>query len=73
MILGYFQVAFWMMPAEHQTLHIRNKLFSSILKQDIGWYDVYRSGELNNRLTEYFLFYMISLCSSTNNAFYQNR
>ncbi len=32
---------------------IRKKLFQSILKQDIGWFDTYKTGELNNRLTEY--------------------
>jgi hypothetical protein len=32
---------------------IRKKLFQSILKQDIGWFDIYKTGELNNRLTEY--------------------
>ena len=34
---------------------MRKTLFSSILKQDIGWFDVYKSGELNNRLTEFVL------------------
>jgi ABC-type multidrug transport system fused ATPase/permease subunit len=52
MIMGYFQVSFWLMPAEKQTKHIRTSLFESILKQDIGWYDVNKSGELTNRLTE---------------------
>ena len=53
MVFGYFQVAFWLMPAERQTRHIRKKLFNSIIKQDIGWFDTYKSGELTNRLTEY--------------------
>jgi len=53
MIFGYFQVAFWLMPAEKQTKRIRTLLFESILKQDIGWFDVYQSGELTNRLTEF--------------------
>lgn len=52
MILSYFQVAFWLMPAQKQARAIRKRLFSSILKQDIGWFDVYKSGELTNRLTE---------------------
>lgn len=52
MIFSYFQVAFWMMPAEKQARLIRKRLFVSILRQDIGWFDVYKSGELNNRLTE---------------------
>jgi hypothetical protein len=32
-VLSYFQVAFWMMPAERQARIIRKKLFTSILKQ----------------------------------------
>nr|QNH67867.1 ATP-binding cassette transporter subfamily B member 1 X3 [Brachionus rotundiformis] len=52
MILSYFQVAFWLMPSQKQARAIRKALFSSILKQDIGWFDVYKSGELTNRLTD---------------------
>nr|QNH67866.1 ATP-binding cassette transporter subfamily B member 1 X2 [Brachionus rotundiformis] len=52
MILSYFQVAFWLMPSHRQARAIRKNLFSSILKQDIGWFDVYKSGELTNRLTD---------------------
>ena len=40
------------MPAERQVRMIRNSLFRSILRQEIGWFDVYKSGELTNRLTE---------------------
>ena len=52
MVFSYFQIAFWLMPAERQANAIRRALFSSIMKQDIGWFDVYKSGELTNRLTE---------------------
>jgi ATP-binding cassette subfamily B (MDR/TAP) protein 1 len=51
-VLGYFQVSFWLMPGERQTATIRKKLFNSILRQEIGWFDTYKSGELSNRLTE---------------------
>lgn len=57
MTLNYFQIAFWLMPAEKQTKKIRKALFESILKQDIGWFDVYKSGELTNRLSEFVNFY----------------
>lgn len=40
------------MPSENQALYLRKKLFSSIMRQEIGWFDVYKSGELTNRLTE---------------------
>ena len=52
MILSYFQIAFWNMAAERETVQIRKKLFSAIIRQDIGWFDCYKSGELTNRLTE---------------------
>jgi ATP-binding cassette subfamily B (MDR/TAP) protein 1 len=52
MITSYFRIAFWVMPAERQSRYIRKKLFVSILRQDIGWFDTYKSEELNNRLTE---------------------
>lgn len=40
------------MPAERQVRVIRKSLFRAILRQEIGWFDVYKSGELTNRLTE---------------------
>jgi len=45
-----------LIASQRQTILIRKKLFKSILKQEIGWFDVYKTGELNNRLTEYFCF-----------------
>ncbi len=52
MVFSYLQVTFWMIPCERQTRVIRKKLFNSILRQEIGWFDVYKSGELTNRMTE---------------------
>jgi ATP-binding cassette subfamily B (MDR/TAP) protein 1 len=52
MVFNYFQVSFWLMPAERQAKKMRQSLFKSILKQDIGWFDTYKAGELTNRLTE---------------------
>jgi hypothetical protein len=40
------------MASERQTRLIRRSLFRAILRQEIGWFDVYKSGELTNRLTE---------------------
>ena len=51
-IIGYIQVVCWMIPAERQVLMMRKTLFKSILRQNIGWFDCYKSGELTNRLTE---------------------
>jgi ATP-binding cassette subfamily B (MDR/TAP) protein 1 len=52
MIFNYFQVSFWLMPAERQIKMMRQTLFKSILRQDIGWFDTYKAGELTDRLTE---------------------
>lgn len=51
-ILSYFQVSFWTMPAERQTMRLRKRLFKSILRQDISWFDENKSGELSSRLNE---------------------
>jgi ATP-binding cassette subfamily B (MDR/TAP) protein 1 len=50
--LGYLQVAFWSMPAERQTLAIRKKLFQAILHKEMTFFDTYKTGELNTRLTD---------------------
>ena len=31
---------------------MRKKLFAAILRQEVGWFDTYKSGELTNRLTD---------------------
>jgi ABC-type multidrug transport system fused ATPase/permease subunit len=54
-IVAYLQITFWMIPAERQIRTIRRNLFKAILNQNIGWFDTYKSGELNNRLNEYLL------------------
>jgi len=50
--VGYLQVAFWTIAGEKQIKKIRKKLFQAILRQDIGWYDLNKGGELSNKLTE---------------------
>lgn len=51
-ICAYFQAAFWSMAALRQIHRIRISFFKSILKQDVGWFDVNESGGLTTRLTE---------------------
>nr|XP_006812790.1 PREDICTED: multidrug resistance protein 1-like [Saccoglossus kowalevskii] len=51
-VASYFQVCFWTMSAERQTLKIRKVFFKSILRQEIGWFDKHQSGELTTRLTD---------------------
>ncbi|CAF3793980.1 unnamed protein product [Rotaria sordida] len=42
--------ATWMLAAERQVRRIRFALFRNILRQEIGWFDIQKAGELNNRL-----------------------
>ena len=43
---------FWNLSGYRQTLRMRNAFFASILKQDIGWFDVTASAQLSTRLAE---------------------
>ena len=40
----------WLIAAERQTRRIRYALFRNILRQEIGWFDLQKSGDLCNRL-----------------------
>ena len=40
------------MSAERQSRIIRKQLFAAILRQEMGWFDCYKSGELNSRLAD---------------------
>ncbi|XP_075068305.1 ATP-binding cassette sub-family B member 5 isoform X4 [Mixophyes fleayi] len=51
-VCGYFQVSFWVLTAARQTRKMRQLFFHSVLSQEISWFDVTKSGELNTRLTE---------------------
>uniref|UniRef100_A0A8D0GSX1 ATP-binding cassette sub-family B member 5 n=1 Tax=Sphenodon punctatus TaxID=8508 RepID=A0A8D0GSX1_SPHPU len=49
---GYLQISFWVLAAARQTKKIRKAFFHAILGQDISWFDVSNSGELNTRLND---------------------
>ncbi|KAL3831884.1 hypothetical protein ACJMK2_023581 [Sinanodonta woodiana] len=51
-IVGYCQVAFWMLASERQSFRIRLRFFRNIMRQEIGWFDTHESGELNTRLAD---------------------
>ncbi|XP_040289632.1 ATP-binding cassette sub-family B member 5-like isoform X1 [Bufo bufo] len=51
-LCGYVQVSFWVLAAARQTRRMRKMFFHSVLSQEISWFDVTKSGELNTRLTE---------------------
>ena len=51
-IVTYFQVSMFKMAAERLVHKIRLLFYQSILRQEIGWFDVNLSGELSSRLSE---------------------
>ncbi|XP_028280398.1 ATP-dependent translocase ABCB1 [Parambassis ranga] len=52
LIAAYLQVSFWTLAAGRQVKRIRTLFFHRIMQQDIGWFDVNETGELNTRLTD---------------------
>ena len=51
-LFGFTHITCWQLSAYRQCQKIRSLLFKSILKQEIGYFDIQSAGELNNRLTE---------------------
>ncbi|CAF4892140.1 unnamed protein product [Rotaria sp. Silwood1] len=51
-VLACTQIVFWSMAAEGQTKTIRKKLFQSILRKEIVYFDLHKTGELNTKLTD---------------------
>ncbi|CAL8247209.1 unnamed protein product [Lota lota] len=52
LVAAYMQVAFWTLSAGRQAKRLRTLFFHRIMRQDIGWFDVNETGELNTRLTD---------------------
>jgi len=53
LVAAYLQVSFWTLAAGRQVKRIRTLFFHRIMQQDIGWFDVNETGQLNTRLTEW--------------------
>ncbi|CAK8684913.1 unnamed protein product [Clavelina lepadiformis] len=51
-VFGAMQVTAWMLQAVRQTKMIRIKFFRSILRQNIGFFDLNSAGELNTRMAD---------------------
>ncbi|KAH9520293.1 ATP-dependent translocase ABCB1 [Bulinus truncatus] len=51
-ITGYFGVSCWQWAAERQVTTMRKKFFYSVLRQDIGWFDVHEAGEISSKFSE---------------------
>uniref|UniRef100_A0A7N5K2F0 P-type phospholipid transporter n=1 Tax=Ailuropoda melanoleuca TaxID=9646 RepID=A0A7N5K2F0_AILME len=52
LVAAYIQVSFWTLAAGRQVRKIRQEFFHTILRQEIGWFDVNDTTELNTRLTD---------------------
>lgn len=52
LVAAYLQVSLWTIAAGRQVKRIRKLFFHKIMQQDIGWFDINETGELNTRLTE---------------------
>ena len=51
-VCGWMHVSLFQYACERQLQIIRKKFFHSILRQEIGWFDVNSVGELNSRINE---------------------
>ncbi|XP_008760919.1 phosphatidylcholine translocator ABCB4 isoform X1 [Rattus norvegicus] len=52
LLAAYIQVSFWTLAAGRQIRKIRQKFFHAILRQEMGWFDIKGTTELNTRLTD---------------------
>ncbi|XP_061918788.1 ATP-dependent translocase ABCB1-like isoform X1 [Entelurus aequoreus] len=52
LVTAYMQVTFWTLAAGRQVRCIRKHFFHSVMQQDISWFDLNKTGELNTRLTD---------------------
>ncbi|KAJ1948494.1 hypothetical protein EC988_005152, partial [Linderina pennispora] len=50
-LVSYGVNACWSVSAENQGLRIRKTYYESIMRQDIGWFDTIKTGELTTRIT----------------------
>ena len=52
LVAGFLGALFWNISAYRQTRRIRESLYQSILRQEVGWFDVNNALGLNTRLIE---------------------
>lgn len=50
LFFSVFQVTFWMLSAARQVSRVRILFFESVMRQDIGWHDEHKPGELISRM-----------------------
>ncbi|KAJ3348517.1 Multidrug resistance protein 1 [Entophlyctis luteolus] len=52
MVCGYLSQCFWTLSGENQGRRIRELYLQSILRQDLGWFDMAEEGSLTTRLAQ---------------------
>lgn len=53
LVSAFFQVSLWTLAAGRQIKRIRSLFFHRVLQQEISWFDVNETGDLNTRLSEW--------------------
>ncbi|XP_059172799.1 ATP-dependent translocase ABCB1-like [Physella acuta] len=51
-ICSFFAISCWTWAAERQVSTMRKKFFHSVMRQEIGWFDVHEAGEISSRFSE---------------------
>lgn len=52
MVAAFFQVSLWTLASGRQVKRIRSLFFHHVMQQEISWFDINETGELNTRLSE---------------------
>ncbi|XP_015213560.2 ATP-dependent translocase ABCB1 isoform X1 [Lepisosteus oculatus] len=52
LLAAYLQIACWTIAAGRQVKRLRKRFFHAIVRQEIGWFDMNETGQLNTRLTD---------------------
>ena len=52
LIASFISNLFWNLSAYRQTRRLRQAFFRAVMKQEMGWFDVNSSAQLNSRLSE---------------------
>ncbi|KAK3580598.1 hypothetical protein CHS0354_002696 [Potamilus streckersoni] len=52
LVCAYLEFVFWNISAERQMNRIRKLFYQSIMRQEIGWFDTHKAGELGNLFTQ---------------------
>ncbi|KAI9141757.1 ATP-binding cassette transporter protein [Paraphysoderma sedebokerense] len=50
-VVAYLQMGFWQIASESQAKKIRENYFKALLRQEMGWFDAQKRGELTSRIS----------------------